>query len=209
MPRPVVNPIAERIYAEIEPVTYGDGDGNNWALLRFIHAWTQPMMILEEVVRDTDDGPGWSAIMDPDRAPAFFLQWLSQLIGSRPVAGETEAQARLRIAGMSGLRRGSAQAMRAAAERTLTGTKYLIFNERYQGSAYRLAIRTLTSETPDPAQVEADLRAQKPAGIILDYAAVTGNSYDTILAAYNTYAAVLAETDYPTYAHMVTNLPTP
>jgi hypothetical protein len=114
MARPVVNPIAERIYEEIAPVTVFDEE-NDWALLHFIHAWTNAMMAVEEVARDTDEGPGWSSVLDPDRAPAMFLDFLSALVGSRGYKGEPDDHKRIRINGMTGLRRGSSQAMRAAA----------------------------------------------------------------------------------------------
>jgi hypothetical protein len=205
MARPVVNPIAERIYEEIAPVTVFDEE-NDWALLHFIHAWTNAMMAVEEVARDTDEGPGWSSVLDPDRAPAMFLDFLSALVGSRGYKGEPDDHKRIRINGMTGLRRGSSQAMRAAAIRYLTGSKYLVFHER-AGSAWRLHIRTLDSETPDEAQVLSELQSQKPAGIVMTYDAVPGPTWDLLAAAYDSWDAVAA--DYPTWDHVAVDLPTP
>jgi hypothetical protein len=209
MARPVVNAIAERIYEEIAPVTVFDEE-NDWALLNFIHAWTNAMMAIEDVARDTDDGPGWSNVLDPDRAPSMFLDFLSALVGSRGYKGEPDDHKRIRINGMTGLRRGSAQAMRAAATRYLEGVDpdnpYVVFHER-AGSAWRLAVRTLTTETPDEAQVLSELQSQKPAGIVMTYDAVDGPTWDLLAAAYDSWDAVAA--DYPTWDHVAVDLPTP
>lgn len=209
MPMPVLNPVAERIYEEIRPIAYNDAV-YDYFLAHMVEAWTRPFLIVEEIVRDTDDGPGWSSIMHPDTAPAMFLDWLSVVLGSIPRPGETEEQARQRLRGMEHLRRGSAAAMRSAATRYLdTGDPdvepYVIFNERVGGNAWQLAVRTLASQTPDEDQVRAALMEQKPIGIVLTYEAVTDPDYDTVEAAYDDYAEVLAS--YPTYGHMVVDLP--
>lgn len=204
MARPVVNVIAERIYEEIAPVTLGDEE-NDWLLLHFIHAWTNSMMMIEDIARDTDEGPGWSKVMHPDTAPALFLNWLSMFVGSRPWQGETEEQARIRIKGMSGLRRGSAQAMRAIAQRWLMGEKHVIFNERAAGSAYRLMIRTLQSETEDAYRIGVDLQEQKPAGIVMSYLQIEGITWDTVLAAWDTWDEV--QSNYATWGHVMTDMP--
>lgn len=198
------NVIAQRIYEEIAPVTYADSD-NDYALLHFIHAWTNSMMQLENIVRDTDAGPGWSSIMDPDTAPDMFLTFLSYMVGSVPVRGENPAQARLRIEGMTGIRRGSAQAMRAAAQRYLTGNKYVIFNERASGNAWHLEVRTLTSETPDEDQVRAELLLQKPAGVVMTYDTIDGVEWNAIIAAYDSWQEVLDS--YSSWGQVIVDLP--
>jgi hypothetical protein len=200
------NNIARRVWAEVEPTTYKDEELGN-PLLRFIEAWTKPLIPLDDIVRDDVEAgiAGYGKVMDPLTAPDSWLPWLARLTGTRLMEGEDVTHQRNRINGMEGLRRGSAQAMRSAATHSLTGNKYVIFNERYQGSAYKLAIRTLASETPDPAAVLRDLMFQKPAGIILDYATVTGVTYNTILAARTSYTNVV--NTYATYGQMLINLP--
>lgn len=82
---------------------------------------------------------------------------------------------------------------------------YIIFNERSNGSAYHYSVRTLTSETPDPDLVLKVLTDQKPAGLIMDYATMTGMTYDTINAAYDTYTD--SYVDRATYTEWGTELP--
>lgn len=205
---PSVNDIAERVYEELGPVTIGD-EANGWPLLHFVHAWTQAMVAVEEIVRPVDpDAPPWAGVMNPTTAPAAFLDWLSQFAGRVPRPGETEQQKRDLIEGAVNLRRGSAQASRAIAARYLTGTQLVSFNER-QGSAWRYAIRTRESETPDPAFVLAALMAQKPGGMILDYdtLAVLDYNYGDIYAVYDTYQQITDDPDYVTYADMLTAEP--
>lgn len=147
---------------------------------------------IEEVIRDSDNGdPGWSTVVDVDRAPASWLPWLAQMGGIRFPTGLTEAQQREYIRIAPRRRRGSIGALLEVAALSLTGEKRIVFIER-QGNAYRLAISTYASETPDPARLLADVLTQKPAGIVLQLAQITGDDYLTLLATHTDYADVLA-----------------
>jgi hypothetical protein len=77
-------------------------------------------------------------------------------------------------------------------------TVYL--TERYTANAYILAVRTVTAQTPDVAATRAALIAAKPAGLVLDYATVAGQTYDLVRVNFATYAALKAA--YPTYEAM-------
>jgi len=56
-------------------------------------------------------------------------------------------------------------------------------DERYTGSAYKLRIRTLASETPESgAAVQAAILTQKPIGIVLTYEAITGQDWGDLRA---------------------------
>lgn len=199
--------LSERVYREVEPVTYADAQ-YGYPLRTFIEAWVKPVDGLYDVVADDPDLDiiGYGKVMDPQTAPGEWLPWLAQFTGTRLVQGETTQEHRNRIDGMEGIRRGSAKAMRSAATRTLTGTNpYVIFNERYQGSAYRLAIRTLASQTPNAAVVLADLLRQKPAGIVLSYSTITGITYDIVAAGLANYTAL--KNEYISYERMLIDMP--
>ena len=189
MARPVVSAAAEELFAACPAWARADGESTGWAFLHFCEAICRKFQTLEDVIRDTDLGPGWSHVLDVDRAPAAWLPWLSQFVGVRLIPGETEAQNRDRIKRRDGLKRGTVNAMRAAVEDTLTGTKHVILNER-NGSAYRLSVRTLGTETPDPTKTLAAALSQKPAGIVLDYGTYTGPTYDVVRANFDTYQQV-------------------
>lgn len=203
-PMPVLNPVAERIYNEISPIAYGDA-ANDYVLAHFCEGWTKAMILLESVVRDTDAGPGWSSVMDPNTAPSIFLDWLAQFVGVKIVMGESEVSKRTRINAMEGLRRGGPDAIKAAVQRTLTGTKAVLFNEREGGNAWKLGIATLTSETPSTADTISAILTQKPAAITLDYTAAAGNSYLLVRIAYDTYQQV--KDGFESYLALRNNVP--
>jgi hypothetical protein len=146
---------AERLYENLRPLA-GEDEANDWQLLHFVSALAKPHQLVEDLGRDTEDGhPGWSLLLDLERCPAWALEWLAQFVGVRllPREGfETEetwdAAMRDRMRRADGRNRGSPDAVRAAAQRYLTGAKTLFFMERF-GGAYRLGVRTLRDETPD------------------------------------------------------------
>jgi len=102
--------------------------------------------------------------------------------------------------------------MRAAAQATLTGNKTVIINERDGDSAtqpidyaYYLTVETYQGQTPDPAMTQRALLSQKPAGIVLTYVTIAGQTYDQVRTRFATYAALLAA--YPTYADVWRDTP--
>lgn len=215
---------ADRLYAELHPLAYADEE-TGWALLHLCSAIGLPFELVEALARDAIDPetgalvPGWSAVVDLDRCPVEWLPWLAQLVGSTLLpreAGETEeawaAAMRERVRAADGTHRGAASSMHAAARRRLVPLNpqvgaYVIFNERVGGDAYRLAVRTLAAETPDPAGTLRDLMEQKPAGIVLDYQTVAEAvpTWNIVTAAYDSWAEVLAAK--PTWNHLVTEMP--
>jgi len=202
---------AEKLYDHLEPLTEDDAS-NGWALLILCGAIGQMFQEVEDLARDSDLGPGWSPITDLSRVPTKGLGWLAQLVGVRmlpQLTGETDldyaARMRLRISETDGFKRGTIAALSGAARQFLTGTKYVIINEREGNNAYRLGVLTKADETPDQQLVLNALLDQKPAGITLDYAVITGNTYLAIKVAFDTYAEVI--TRYPTYTQMRNEAP--
>lgn len=188
MSAPAVNPIAERIYEEVLPITHED-ESNGWALRHFINAWTESMVLIDSYVRDTDAGPGYSSVMEPETAPALFLDWLAQFVGKSFDGPVEDTVKRLQIRSMAGLRRGSIPAMVAAIRATLTdpvnGAVYLF--ERVGGDAYALSIATNTAQTPDPVATRAAAISQKPAGLVLNYSTVSGGDFNTLFATHSSF----------------------
>lgn len=164
---PVVPAVAETWYDELQVTQPGDPD-RGWPLLILLGALGIAFGPLHDIVRDTDAGPGWSQVMDPDRCPGWALPWLAQFAGVRLTASMPESEQRARITSPPAFERGTRAAMRAAATPYLTGTQQVRIIER-DGGAYNVTVITSTSETPDPAVVEAAVRAQKPAGLLLTY----------------------------------------
>lgn len=206
MPEPApANPIAARVRAEIDPYIADWPEANRTMLLRFIEAYTQPLMVTEAYVRDNGKRPGYADVMHPDTAPVLWLPWLAQMVGQRLRQGISEADQRTQIKGMQNLRRGSVAAAKSRIGMTLTGTKKIYFLERY-GSAWRTGVTTLTAETPDPAATLRAAAEQKPAGIVLVVTNIAGGNqyttlaythtnYDQVKGLYASYADILTQPD--------------
>jgi hypothetical protein len=134
------------MYSELEPLTYAELQ-NQYALAIFCQALGMTIDEINEYVRDSEDGPGWSMLLDLERAPEKALPWLAQFVGVRIAAGLTDQQQRDWIAGTANWRRGTLAAMTAAVQATLSGSKQVIIRERF-GGAYKLNVVTYKSETP-------------------------------------------------------------
>lgn len=173
----------------LEPVATPDLD----TFLAAIGSMFQPV---DDLVRDSELGEGWSPLLDAQRAPTEALPWLGQLVGVRLMAGLSEPARRQRIAETDGFRRGSLAALVGAARQHLTGLQRVVVRER-DGSAYRLTVITFDSQTPYPDRVAAALAEQKPAVIVLDYRVETGQDYRQLHDERVTYDAVRTDfTDY-------------
>lgn len=68
----------DELYEQVLPLHGPDPDGLAQDL---VGAWCHGVIEVDELVRDTDEGPGWGVILDVDMAPAKGLRWLAQLAG--------------------------------------------------------------------------------------------------------------------------------
>lgn len=172
-----------------------EGTRHQWHLLRYVDVVGDQLGDVDDLVRDSDAGPGWSALLDIDRVPLVHLAFLAQFVGVRNPAG-TEAAQRAWVKARPGWSRGRVLTIVAAAQATLTGTKRVDVYER-DGSAYRLRVRTYNAQTPDPAATEAAVLAAVPGGIVLTYESVAAGTYDQAAANFATYdVAAAAFVDY-------------
>lgn len=153
---------------------------------------------------DSDDGPGWSRLVNLDLTPSKALPWLAQLVGVRLEPGLDDTAQRARIRSTDGFNRGTTSAIIGAAQQYLTGMKTVILRER-DGDPYTLTVVTYTAETPDSDLVQAALDAQKPAGLILNYRVETGQDWATLITNYATWADVIAA--YTTWEDVIENTP--
>jgi hypothetical protein len=198
MTQPEVSNTTQVAYDSLMPWNSAD-EVTGWHLLKFIAAVTADLSAMDDLVRDTDDNPGWSIVLDADNAPVEYLPWIGQFIGADVDLNLSEADQREQVKHVAGFRRGTLASMIAAARPYLTGTKKIVGAER-SGNAYNLLLRTFASETTDPTKVYNALLSQKPAGITLDYGVITGIGYATITVTAKTYDELRAE--FPTYDDM-------
>lgn len=187
MPRPVVTDTTEEAYAAMRPLVQRDEE-NGWTGLHLVESIGRLLDPVEQLIRDSDLGPGWSAIVDVDRAPVEYLPWTGQIVGVRFKSTLTEAQMRQRIRDQEGRKRGTPGAMLDAISDTLTGSKIILLEERYGGDAYHFRVSVYEAQTPDPAATEAALLRQKPAGLTYDFILLGGATYAELDADFGTYA---------------------
>lgn len=187
---------AERIYTALDPYTYDEAN-NDWALLCFLGALGTMFQEVEDYASDTPDRAGWGVLLDVDDIPAKGLPWLGQFVGTSVNPALPEADQRQQLKDANSQKRGSLAAFQAAPLPWLTGTKRVLVRERDAAvvpgnPAYGLTVYTIASETTNTAAVLAALAAIKPAGIILNYAAVSGQDWATLAANYASWNAVKA-----------------
>lgn len=192
----MVSDFSEELYSGLAPA-FTDEYDPDWTALSFVGALGTTLDELWDVIEDND--VPWTKAMSPTDAPAIALGWLAGLAGVLIESGWTEEQTREAIRTRPGQKRGTPAAIIAAAQRSLTGTKHVVMNER-DSSAYHLTIRTYTSETPNSATVLRDILTQKPAGIVLNYATSSGRLYSEVGASEANYTA--AGTDFSSYNAM-------
>ena len=194
---------AERLYDALEPLARYD-DENGWSLLILVNAIGTMFELVEELVRDTAAGPGWSLLMDVNRCPELALPWLGQFVGVRVLHGSSAEEMRARIISTDGFRRGTRAAMVGAAKATLTGPRTVVLRERDHDPAdtpdyaYYLTAITYVADTPDAAATELALLSQKPAGIVLEHRVVVGQDWQAVRTNNATWQVV--ENTYPTWA---------
>jgi len=161
-PRPTqVAGNAERAYQLLGPLTRRD-PSTGWPLLKLLAALGRADQPVWELAED----PGIGA-MTPENADTDWLPLLAQIVGARLSPAMPETEQRAEIDNPSGWRRGTVPYLTARIQQRLTDTKLVVFLER-DTSAYHVTIRTRTTETPDPAAIERDLKDPVrglPAGI--------------------------------------------
>lgn len=192
MARPTVSAIAELLYSALTPLAAAKDEALDWPLLKFCDALCAGNLErIYDIVRDRDEYPGWVVLLDPDAVPAWALPFAVQFVGMDPESGLTEDQLREKFHLPESWRRGTTTAMVQAAKRTLTGPNpTVLVTQRYLDSAWKMLVRTLVSETPDPAVTEAAIRSQKKRGIVLTYQTVDAANWQDIRDGYSDWADV-------------------
>ncbi len=200
--RPVVRPLAEELYESLGPLAKQD-QRYGWPLLRFCNALVVTRQVLDDLVRD-GEYPGWTSVLDIDRAPVEALPWLAQFIGVSMNVHLDEVSQRLRLRETSGFRRGTRASIEGAARQHLTGGRLVEITER-DTSPYHFKVVTYATETPDQNAVAEALLAQKPAGLVMNYTVSSGQTYGQLTATNQTYDQLRAT--YPTYSAMKVSTP--
>lgn len=201
---------AARLYGMLAPLAQLD-PSYGWSLLILCNAIGIDFQLVEDWVRDTPEGPGWSLLLDVDRCPPEALPWLAQFVGVRLLPSADDETSRERITSTDGFRRGTPAAIIGAAQATLTGNRSVFLTERDHDPAdspdyaYYLTVETYRGQTPDTTATENAILAQKPGGLVLTYRCLDGQTYDQARTRFATYAALKA--GYPNYQAVWTDTP--
>lgn len=206
MAQPLLKSFAQRIYDDVAPLAWADSQ-YQWALAYYCGALGAMFQLVDDYGRDQvvngKIAPGWSQLLDINRAPTEALPWLAQFVGATLPVSASDAAMRAQLLSVPGWRRGTPAAMVAAAQATLTGNKTVTMIER-AGDAYTVVVITKASETPDVEETYAALLSQKPGGIILVYENIDGQTYGELLSI-NAPTYALAYTSYSDYQHLLLN----
>jgi hypothetical protein len=204
MARPTVPAVAEHWYDEISVVQPADEQAG-WPLLILLAGMGAAFGPVHDVVRDSDDGPGWSPLLDPARAPGWALPWLAQLAGVTLTPGAPDQQWRDEITSPPAFRRGTQQAIIDATARTLTGTRRVTLYER-DGGPWLITVITYTAETPDADAAERAARSQKPAGLLMTFRVDPGWDVGTLEVTYSTLTVGDVEAGFASVGDLESNL---
>jgi hypothetical protein len=191
--------LAERFLSDFEPYL-DDDDGT---LPMFTTAVTSPLEDLETIAQPDDQGVGFSSLLDPDRAPADYLEWLGQAVGTAIARGTAEDVARDAIKHPAGWRTGTVASIIAAVQPTLVPVDpsipaTVIVLERTSGgwsstdNPWHLTVATFTDETPDAAAATVAALSQKDIGNIMNVVQIAHWVYLTVLTSRTTYADVVS-----------------
>jgi hypothetical protein len=205
MTRPAVPAVTDTWYDELG-VSQPADEHLGWPFLIFLAGLGAAFGPLHDIVRDTDEGPGWSSVMDPTRCPGWALPWLAQFAGVNLTPGLSEDEWRAQITSPPAFERGTPAAIRSAVQRHLTGNHTVSIIER-DGSPWRLTVITYTSETVDAGAAERAARSQKPVGLVLTYRVDPGWSVGDLEAVYAGRTIADVEAEFATVGDVESNLP--
>ena len=199
MTRPTVSATAERLYLAMGAFTQQD-EVHGWVLLKLCNVLTSSMAEIDALVSDTDSQDGWGPLFDPATCPARALAWLGQLIGVVIPAGTPESTARDMVTHPTGWARGTPTSVRGAAQIMLTGSRYVLLNERTGGDAYALEVVVYSGELTDLTALTAAVTAALPAGLSLTVTVLSGWTIDEMETETSAYDVAYVESTYATVA---------
>lgn len=187
--RPAVAAISEEVYEGL--TAWARADRDVWDLLTYVDSMMSGLQSISDMVRDSDEHPGWARLLDVHATPPEALPWLAQFVGVTPLRGLSDEAQRLRIQEAAGFQRGSSAAIRAAAQQFLTGSRLVDVIERDGGNPWRFRVRTYLRETPNAKAVYDAVAALKPAGLVFIHEVQAGISIDDLPGPIGGYAQTI------------------
>lgn len=140
-------------------------------------------MQADPVLALLDASDAWG---DPWGVPSNRLGWLAALAGL-DMTGVDREQWRAWIDSPTSRYRGSRAAIVARVGHTLTGAKRVIVECPYDGSPWKIRVRTFSAETPDATATEDAIRAEVPSWLALTVDVASGMTWDERKTKYGTW----------------------
>lgn len=206
---------ARRLYEQWKHLEV-DGEAEGWPWATLAAACARPIDDLYDLLAGAQHP--WAPAFDPQLAletlragfAEALVAWLGQFAGVPNREDLPPAGQRWRLTETAGARRGSAEAIIAAAQQRAIGpdgtpgSARVLLVERISGDPYHFAITMTASEVPDPAATRRDIAEQTPAGRRgtnpaerFDFNLTAGGDFDTLEANWATFnAARDAFTDF-------------
>lgn len=179
---PTMGSCGAELYAACTPIAKDD-EPHRWVLAHLCEALGRMRQAVSDLVRDSEDGPGWSLATDVTRAPGAdseidMLPFLAMLAGVRLAPELDDRERRLAIRQRDGYWRGRAEAIVSFAGRYTVDGSGVSARERYSArlgagvdAPYHGQVRIRRSRLK-PGVDEETLRrrvlARIPAGLIYD-----------------------------------------
>lgn len=114
--------------------------------------------------------PGWSTLLDPYNCPAQFLPFLAQFNGANVPVGLDATTARAVIIGESAQHRGTVASVVSAVTRNLTGTQFVVVEERLNAlgdeDPYHFLVLVRPEEVISVQAITDSVNAIKPGGVM-------------------------------------------
>jgi hypothetical protein len=172
---PELGTVGQRYYDELSAYA-PDDEGYGWAWAYWLGGLGLLSEDLDEALREQEDGrDGLQALMDPQSAPEWALDWLRMLPGVTFPKDASPERKRQLLQQTPAKDRGSEKAIIGAARQYLSDpvAGHVFIEAPFEGSCWRILVVTAASETPDEEAVRRALDSGKvlAAGVRLTYRA--------------------------------------
>lgn len=181
-PVPVSSTIGALAWDALPAYMRAADDGTVRTLLAAVGA---PVEALALMLQD------WRAWTDPEHVSYDRMGWLAAFTGL-DLTDVPNSDRRAAVADLSLRAHGSGAALRGKVALTLTGARQVTITCPYQGDPNHVYVRTLASETPDPAATLRAVRSEVPAWkrLTVEVGASGGLTYAALGGRYTTYDAM-------------------
>lgn len=205
---PAMGSCGSELYVALAPIAYADSE-NGWYLAHLCEAIGRMRQAVSDLVRDSDEGVGWSAMLDVDRAPGAdaeidCLPFLGQFAGARNIAHLSDVDRRAAIREREGYWRGTLRAVLSTAESFTDGTPGAVeLRERYNpalgmgvDAAYRGRLRlrgAFLNLVGDDDFIVARIKARIPIGLVYEVVVTDDRTWDDVDSTYASWDAAEAD----------------